>query len=100
MCHTSIGALGEIEGRAFVLVSIHVHNILDSEGDIWLHRERIWETTVRSETEGTEPISVRRECSEERWGCKCENTPHTSGARETSALSIVSVNPSEVEWLG
>lgn len=100
MCHTSIGAFGEIEGRAFVLISIHVHYILDSQRDIWLHRERIWKTSVRTETKGSQSVSVGRECSEERWGCESENTPYTSGARETSALSIISVNPSEVEWFG
>ena len=55
---TSICSFGEIEGGTLILISIHVHDILNSQRYIGLHREWVRLETVMSETKGPKSISV------------------------------------------
>ena len=49
---TSISSFSKIEGGPLVLISVHVHDILNSQGHVRLHRERVRLQTIMSEPEG------------------------------------------------
>ena len=55
---TSICSFSEIEGGTLILISIHVHDILNSQRYIGLHREGVRLKTVMSKPKGPKSIGV------------------------------------------
>lgn len=55
---TSICSFGKVKCGPLVLISVHVHDILNSQWHVRLHGEGVWLQTIMSEPEGPQPISV------------------------------------------